>query len=120
MVLAGIRILDMLTDATQRMVTVEDRVFGPGAAPKVTSLPTAVSSPGAVPGRIGLDAIGNVRVEPLAGKTVLVAGRDILLELHRIVARLNRTEVAISACPCLAPPATCHPVTQTIKKRKKK
>jgi hypothetical protein len=53
--------------------------------------------------------MGNVPVEPLVGKAVLVAGRDILLELHRITARLNRTEAVISACPCLAPPASCHP-----------
>jgi hypothetical protein len=109
-VLAGVRVLDLLTAASQRLGALEDRVFGPGAAPSVTSVPTAVSSPGAVPGRLGLDASGNVRVEPLAGTVVLVAGRDVLLELHRIAVRLNRTEAALSACSCLAPPATCLPV----------
>ncbi len=118
MVLAGIRILDVLTDATQRIRAVENLLFATGVVPNITSLPTVVSSPEVVPGRFGLDAMGNVRVEPLAGKAVLVAGRDILLELHRIVERLNRTEAAISACPCLAPPATCHPVG--CKRNKKK
>jgi hypothetical protein len=109
-VLAGVRIIDLLTDATLRLVALEDRVFGPGAVLSVTSVPTAVSSPGSVPGRLGLDETGNVWVEPLVGKAVMVAGHDVLLELHRIAARLNRTEAAMAACACLAPPATCHPV----------
>ncbi len=110
MVLAGVRIVESLTDAAQRLGALESRVFGPGVAPNVTDLPAAVASPGSVPGRLGLDASGNIRMEPLAGKAVLVAGRDIVLDLHRIAARLNRTEAAMVTCPCLAPPSTCHPV----------
>ncbi len=90
------------------MAQAETRVFGLGAAPSVTSTPRA--APVVRPGTVGLDAAGSLRIEPLAGRTVLAAGRDMVLELHRLTARLNFTEKAVAACPCVLTPATCRPV----------
>ncbi len=105
---AGVRVLELLTHAAQRLAAVEDRVFGRGVAPNATSVPPPSSA--SRPGTVGLGADGHIRIEPLAGRTVLAAGRDLVLELHRLAMRLNFTEQAMAACPCLAPPATCRPV----------
>jgi hypothetical protein len=64
-------------------------VLGRGAAPNVTSVPTLSTSPLTRPGTVGLDTDGNIRIEPMAGKAVLAAGRNVVLELHRLTARLN-------------------------------
>jgi hypothetical protein len=101
LVTAGVRVLELLTWIAQRLAAVENRVFWPGAAPNVTSVPHATAPPTTRPGTIGLDAEGNIRLEPLVGRTVLAAGRDLVLELHSIAARLNLTERALASCPCL-------------------
>ena len=88
-------------------------VFGRGVAPNVTSVPPPLSA--SRPGTVGLGADGHIRIEPLAGRTVLAAGRDLVLELHRIAMRLNSTEKVMAACACLAPPATCRPVIAEFK-----
>ena len=105
--MAGVRVLELLTLAAQRLAVVESRVFGSEAMPNVSSAPPT-GAPSKRAGTVGLDAGGNILIEPLAGKKVLVAGRDMLLELHRITARLNITERAMASCPCLN--TTCRSV----------
>jgi hypothetical protein len=116
--MAGVRVLEQMMQVGQRLLVVEDRVLGPGAAAAVNNTmapppPSSSSSTASYrPGAIGLDADGNVLIEPLAGRAVLVAGRDMVRELHHISLRLNLTERIMASCPCLLPPATCRPVKE--------
>jgi hypothetical protein len=61
------------------------------------------------PGTWGMDDRGLI-IEAFPGKKVLVSGIDVILELHRITERTRNLKAAMAACPCLAKPATCHPV----------
>lgn len=118
--LAGLRVLELLAVADQRLEAVEDLVFGLGEI-EPDSPPAASVSP-VRPGTVGLDVSGNIWIEPLAGKTVLAAAghTDMVRDLHRLKTRLDRAEAALSACPCLTPPATCQPVWQNPKRKKER
>jgi hypothetical protein len=106
----SIAILEWLARMARDLTQAEDHVFGPGAAPAVISAPRPAALTGH-PGTWGSDDQGRVVIEPLAGTKVLVAGVDIILELHRVTERTKNLKAALAACPCLAKPATtCHPV----------
>ncbi len=61
------------------------------------------------PGTWGVDDRGLI-IEALPGKKVLMGDVDVILELHRFTERTKNLKAALMACPCLAKPATCHPV----------
>lgn len=104
----SVAVLERLANMTRELARAEDHVFGPGAAPAVTSAPPPSVTSGH-PGTLGADEQGG-HIEALPGKKVLVAGVDVILELHRIAERIKNLKAALAACPCLAKPATCHPV----------
>ncbi len=105
--MGDLRIEAWLNASMQRLEQLENRVFGPGNAPIVDDAPEG--RPSSNPGTIGLDAVGNVVIEPLAGRRVLVSNRDIVLLMHQNAVRAANLKTAMTACPCLAR-NTCLPV----------